>query len=89
MRVDVNSRPFVIDNMADRSIKGSVDWHDYQVVLDVPKEPTSVAFGILLSKSGLVWFSHVRFEMVGTEVPVTAKPCAATPEDPVHLNLEN
>jgi hypothetical protein len=54
MRVDVNSRPFVIDNMADRSIKGSVDWHVYQVVLDVPKEATSVAFGILLSKSGMV-----------------------------------
>jgi hypothetical protein len=27
MRVDVNSRPFVLDNTADRSIKGSVDWH--------------------------------------------------------------
>ena len=37
MRVDVNSKPFALDNMMDRSIKGSVDWHEYQVVRDVPK----------------------------------------------------
>jgi hypothetical protein len=74
---------------ADRSIKGSVDWHEYQVVLEVPNEATSVVFGILLSKSGMVWLDHVRFEIVGTAVPVTAKPFAATPEDPVNLNFEN
>ena len=91
MRVDVNSRPFVIDNMANRSIKGSVDWREYQVVLDVPKDATNVAFGILPSKSGMVWLNNVRFEMVSTEVPVTAKPSFATPtpEDPVNLNFEN
>ena len=89
MRVDVNARPFVIDNMENRAIKGSVDWHEYQIVLDVPKDATTVAFGILLSKSGMVWLNNVRFETVGTEVPVTAKPFAATQEDPVNLNFEN
>jgi hypothetical protein len=91
MRVDVNSRPFVIDNMANRAIKGSVDWREYQVVLDVPKDATNVAFGILLSKSGMIWLNNVRFEIVSTEVPVTAKPSFATPrpEDPVNLNFEN
>src|ERR1700675_2011792 len=91
MRVDVNSRPFALDNMANSSIKGSVDWREYQVVLDVPKDATNVAFGILPSKSGMVWLNNVRFEIVSTEVPVTAKPSFATPtpEDPVNLNFEN
>jgi hypothetical protein len=91
MRVDVNSRPFVIDNMQNRAIKGSLDWREYQVVLDVPKDATNVAFGILLSKSGMVWLNNVRFEIVSIEVPVTAKPSFATPtpEDPVNLNFEN
>jgi hypothetical protein len=90
MRVDVNTKPFVIDNMQNRAIKGSLDWREYQVVLDVPKDATNVAFGILLSKSGMVWLNNVRFEIVSTEVPVTAKPSFATPrpEDPVNLNFE-
>jgi hypothetical protein len=56
----------------------------------VPKDATNVAFGILLSKSGMVWLNNVRFEIVSTEVPVTAKPSFATPrpEDPVNLNFE-
>jgi hypothetical protein len=91
MRVDVNTKTFVIDNMQNRAIKGSLDWREYQVVLDVPKDATAVAFGILLSKSGMVWLNNVRFETVSTEVPVTAKPSFATPrpEDPVNLNFEN
>lgn len=89
MRVDVNSKPFALDNMMDRSIKGSVDWHEYQVVLDVPKDATAVAFGILVNKSGMVWLNNVKFELVGTDVPVTAKPFGETQTGPVNLNFEN
>jgi hypothetical protein len=89
MRVDVNSKPFALDNMMDRSIKGSVDWHEYQVVLDVPKDATAVAFGILVNKSGMVWLNNVKFEIVGTDVPVTAKPFGETQTGPVNLNFEN
>ena len=89
MRVDVNSKPFALDNMMDRSIKGSVDWHEYQVVLDVPKDATAVAFGILVNKSGMVWLNNVKFEIVGTDVPVTAKPFGETQTEPVNLNFEN
>jgi hypothetical protein len=89
MRVDVKSRPFVLDNMADRAIKGSVDWHEYQVVLDVPKDATGIAFGILVSKSGTVWLNNVRFETVGSDVPVTAKPFPETQEQPVNLDFQN
>jgi len=89
MRVDVNTKAFALDNMMDRSIKGSVDWHEYQVVLDVPKDATAVAFGILVNKSGMVWLNNVRFETVSAEVPVTAKPFGETQTGPVNLNFEN
>ena len=89
MRVDVNSKAFALDNMMERSIKGSVDWHEYQVVLDVPKDATAVAFGILMNKSGMVWLNNVKFEIVGTDVPVTAKPFGETQTEPVNLNFEN
>jgi len=89
MRVDVNSKPFALDNMMECSIKGSVDWHEYQVVLDVPKDATAVAFGILVNKSGMVWLNNVKFEIVGTDVPVTAKPFGETQTGPVNLNFEN
>jgi len=89
MRVDVNSKPFALDNMMERSIKGSVDWREYQVVLDVPKEATAVAFGILVNKSGMVWLNNVKFEIVGTDVPVTAKPFGETQTEPMNLNFEN
>jgi len=89
MRVDVKARPFVLDNMADRSIKGSVDWREYQVVLDVPKDATGISCGILVSKSGTVWLNNVKFETVGSGVPVTAKPFPETQEQPVNLNFQN
>lgn len=89
MRVDVNSKAFALDNMMDRSIKGSVGWHEYQVVLDVPKDATAVAFGVLVNKSGMVWLNNVRFEVVGTDVPVTAKAFKETQTGPVNLNFEN
>jgi hypothetical protein len=89
MRVDVNSKALVLDNMMDRSIKGSVDWHEYQVVLNVPKDATAVAFGILVKRSGKVWLNNVKFEIVGTDVSVTAKPFGETQIEPVNLNFEN
>ena len=62
---------------------------EYQVVLNVPKHATGISFGILVSKSGTVWLNNVKLEIVGNEVPVTAKPFGAMQEEPVNLNFEN
>jgi hypothetical protein len=40
------------DNMDDRPIKGSTDWHPYSIVLDVPAEASALAYGVLLSGTG-------------------------------------
>jgi hypothetical protein len=46
MRVDKRTEVLAIDNMQRRAIKGTTGWQRYEVVLDVPKEATGVAFGI-------------------------------------------
>ena len=52
MRVDKGAQSVAFDNMGNRPIKGTTGWQDYEVVLDVPKDATGVAFGILLDGSG-------------------------------------
>jgi hypothetical protein len=88
MRVDKGSAVLSFDNMADRPIKGTTAWQNYEVVLDVPQDATGIAFGILLNKSGSVWLNNVQFEGVGADVPTTAKALARLPEGPTNLNFE-
>jgi hypothetical protein len=74
MRIDGpdRSEDLGFDNMQDRPIKGTSDWQKYEIVLDVPQESVHIAFGVLLCGKGQVWLSDVRFEEVGSDVPVTA-----------------
>ncbi len=52
MRVDgegKENRTLSFDNMQSRPIKGTLDWKNYEIVLDVPEASKSITFGILLS----------------------------------------
>src|SRR5262249_11067658 len=77
MRIDKYSSVVGFDNMQDRPIKGTNDWREYAVVLDVPPDATNIAFGILLSQSGVVWLNSANFEVVDSNVEVTGKKTAA------------
>jgi hypothetical protein len=72
----------------DRSIKGTQDWRNYSVVLDVPETGRYIAFGILLSGPGAVWISGERLERVGADVPVTAGPTPPPANGPANLSFE-
>jgi len=61
------------DNMRDRPIIGTSDWEKYEIVLDVPKGSTRIAFGIYLQGKGELWASNLDFEIVGLDVPTTEK----------------
>lgn len=65
------ARSLSFDNMQDRPIKGTNDWTRCENVLDVPKESTNLAYGVLLSGGGQVWFDDVNFEIVDKSVPTT------------------
>lgn len=86
MRVDKGSQQLAFDNMQDRPIKATTGWQKYEVVLDVPQDATGIFFGVLLSGAGSVWLNNVKLEVVGSDVPTTAK---KVPDEPVNLNFEN
>lgn len=67
-------RPLAFDNMEDRAIRGTRDWTECVVVLDVGLRASNIAFGVLLGGTGTVWIDEMKFEVVDETVPLTALP---------------
>jgi hypothetical protein len=90
MRVDGEKRDEMLsfDNMQDRPIKGTTDWKEYTITLDVPQKAKALAFGVLLSGTGEVYFDDMNFEILG---PATGKDTKKSgyPAAPVDLNMED
>lgn len=89
MRIDKESQKLAFDNMQDRPIKSTSDWQKYDVVLDVPQEATGIFFGVLLGGTGQVWISNAKFEVVGSDVPMTGAGAMVKGAEPTNLNFEN
>lgn len=86
MRIDgPEGRTLGFDNMQTRSIKGTTDRQQYEIVLDVPQESVNVAFGILLAGSGQVWLSDLQFTDVSADIPTTS--VTETHEQPENLDF--
>lgn len=72
MRVDYyNAKVLAFDNMQNRAIKGTTDWEKYEVVLFVPKEATSISYGVLLDGTGQIWFKDVTVVAVDDNIAET------------------
>lgn len=72
-RIDGNGF-FELDNMGrpvDRRIKGTSDWQQVSLVMDVPNAATGFAFGSGLTGLGKVWVGAITFDEVGSDVPTT------------------
>lgn len=76
------------DNMQSRPIKGTTNWTRYEIVLDVPNNAAALAFGLLLAGNGQVWMDDLRFEVVTSEVPLTAGLPPNLSAGPQNLNFE-
>jgi uncharacterized membrane protein YeaQ/YmgE (transglycosylase-associated protein family) len=89
MRIDGPAEKTLgFDNMQNRPIKGTTDWHRYEVVLAVPQESVHVAFGLLVEGKGQAWLSDVQFEEVSADVPTTSlKGDEGSPEKPGHSGI--
>jgi hypothetical protein len=85
MRVDNRAgRSIAFYNSFDRAIKGTTDWQERSVVLDVPQDAGTIVFGVINSGSGQVWIDRLGFEQVGQDVPVDIqKPGGSLPAVPV------
>jgi hypothetical protein len=86
MRVDKGTEVLTFDNMQKRPIKGTTGWQRYYVVLNVPKEATSISFGILLQGPGQVWLNSTKFDIDG---PATGPSERILPDKPVNLEFND
>ena len=77
------------DNMDNRAPKGTTDWQEYSVVLDVPNQATSLNYGFFLGGKGQMWVNGVNIERVGSDVPSTnmLTPPKPLPAAPVNLDF--
>jgi hypothetical protein len=84
--------PLQFDDMADRPVRGTHEWQECSVVLDVPFGAAGLAYGFFMKGGGKMWVSGAKLETVGPDVPSTNKitVIAATndlPKTPVNLDF--
>lgn len=60
------------DNMHDRPITAT-QWQYYDIVADVAEDAESIIFGVLLMGNGKAFIDDATFEVVGNDVPPTAR----------------
>ena len=69
----------------DRSVRGTTNWKQYEIVLDVSEDATNIAFGALLSGTGQIWFDKIDFEIVNRKTETTG--LVKESKEPKNLNL--
>jgi erythromycin esterase len=62
MRVDVERKMIVLDNMGKDGPRGTTGWRRFEVKVPVASNTTLVAFGVLLVGPGTAWFDDLRLE---------------------------
>lgn len=88
MRVDgAAEQVLAFDNMVKRPIKGTTEWAQYSIVLDVPATAQAVGFGVLLNGAGSVLVDGFAFDTVGPGVATTGTP--GLPSSPQNLDFEH
>ena len=72
-RVNGEKKTLAFDNMSDRRIRGTHDWQEVSLVLDIPDDAKTVSYGIMLEGKGKVWFEQPEFEVVDLTVRTTER----------------
>ncbi|MBL7809370.1 MAG: hypothetical protein JNN28_16240 [Saprospiraceae bacterium] len=67
LRLDGESGSVGFDNMQDRGLKGSHEWKQFEIVLELHKDAQNVVFGGLVVGKGTAWYDNI-------EVLVDGKP---------------
>jgi RNA polymerase sigma factor (sigma-70 family) len=90
MRIDgERGQPLALDNMSNRAVKGTADWQEASVVLDVPKGASALAYGFFVAGGGKMWINGQKIEEVGAEVPSTNMITKPTlPKTPTNLGFD-
>jgi hypothetical protein len=87
LRVDGPNGTLVLDNMEDRALRGTTDWTQASIVLDVTEQATVLLFGALVSGAGAIDLTRLRFEEADLAVPTTVAKPPALPDEPQALDF--
>lgn len=104
MRIDGPTTYLGFDNMANRVVRGTGDWRQVSVVLDVPAEAIGIAFGANFRASNTLLVDEMSLTIVANTVPTTNTLTAtalsgmdsastvasylAAPDEPVNMGFE-
>jgi hypothetical protein len=72
-RVNGEKKTLAFDNMSNRRIRGTHDWKQVSLVLDIPEGAKTVSYGVMLEGKGKVWFEQPEFEVVDYTVRTTER----------------
>lgn len=61
LRIDAADDFLAMDNMGNRTIKGTTGWSQYEIVMDVPERAEYLVYGALLIGGGLVDVDNIEF----------------------------
>jgi erythromycin esterase-like protein len=65
-RVDSAQRKVLtFDNMMNRGPKGTTDWTEYTIEIDVPESAANINFGVIMQGQGKAWFDALKVELDG------------------------
>lgn len=79
MRIDGPGATLGFDNFSSRPQLGTSDWHQVEVILDVPPSAIGIAFGALMSARGELFVDDMSFEVVPATGPTTNQLVDPTP----------
>ncbi len=92
LRIDGQERGQMLgfDNMDNRAVKGTADWQEASIVLDVPQGARSLAYGFFVQGKGKMWVNGQTLTEVGPEVPTTnmLKVLNSGPKTPTNLGFD-
>lgn len=71
MVVDGHTMQLAADDMSDRPLRGTTDWHQVNVALDVPDSAIGITFGALMSGSGTLFVDDMTWDVVPADGPST------------------
>jgi hypothetical protein len=71
MRVDTHGQVIAFDNSSNHSERGTKDWHQVDIILDVPLDAVGISFGGILEGSGLLVIDDATFDVIPATGPTT------------------
>jgi hypothetical protein len=87
LRIDGPSGTLAFDNMRHHAPRGTADWTEAEVVLDVPEHATTVNFGLLLVGAGAAHVARLHLATVDETVALTGRDVDEVPDSPQNLDF--